>query len=130
MVEDAFLGVWHDASAEPPADAAARIRDLVRRRALALVGQQWLSMPSELDPGDGPSTEGRAAAVALARLSPPERRLLELADFEGATVHALAGILGLDEHTVCVQLAEALRSFRTLLREQEAADRQPSASSL
>lgn len=130
-VQEGFLAVWRGASGFSPERGAARawLLTLVHRRAVDMVRKsarrpEW---PTDIVPEAGPADdaadeaalleERRRVQTALGRLSPDDRRLLELAYYGGLTQSELAERLEVPLGTIKSRTSSALSRLHTLLRE-------------
>jgi RNA polymerase sigma-70 factor (ECF subfamily) len=132
-VQEAFLGVWRSAASFRPGRGTARswLLTLVHRRAVDLVRREERRAPVELWGWDGRTEsesaeqaawlqlERRRVRVALERLSPTQRRLLELAYYAGLTQSQIAARLDLPLGTVKRRTWEALARLRELLGDEQ-----------
>lgn len=127
-VQDAFLDVWRSAARFDArrASASTWILTLVHRRAVDLVrrqerGRSERAFVSSLLPEESAEDlvqlrdEQRRVQEALARLTAPQRHLLELAYYGGLTQSELAERLGLPLGTVKSRTYAALTRLRELL---------------
>lgn len=98
-------------------EATASVLQLARAKALlalrsdrGTVGGGGTSVPAPalVLPLSRFSAAGTAARAALARMEPLDRKMLELAYFEGSTVRDLASRFGMSEEAVRIRLRESL----------------------
>ncbi|HKP18385.1 MAG TPA: sigma-70 family RNA polymerase sigma factor [Gaiellaceae bacterium] len=125
VVEAAFLDAWREAFSFDPARArvSAWLLGFVHRRAVdAVRGERRrtagvAARSGALETGEAAAAgaEGEAVRAALAQLEPEERRVLELAYFEGYTQAEIAELLGEPAASVASTLHSALMTLRHLL---------------
>jgi RNA polymerase sigma-70 factor, ECF subfamily len=135
-VQEGFLAAWHGAANFSPerGSARARLLTLVHRRAVDMVRQSVRrhESPTEMIPEKRLGTtddtaadaalrdERRSVQVALSRLQPDERQLLELAYYGGLTQSELAARLDVPLGTIKSRTSTALRRLHAYLHEPEA----------
>jgi RNA polymerase sigma-70 factor, ECF subfamily len=126
LLHDVFLEVWRSARDYDRSRGKVRTWLVVRlrSRALDVLKSARVSRRSgddsviervvaEVEPGESPDRQ-RVRAV-LAELSPDQRRVLELAYFEGQSCSEIATALGVPIGTVKSRLAAGLNRLRQLL---------------
>jgi len=131
VVQDAFLKVW-DKAATYRADKApvltwllriARNRaiDVLRTRSPSRTPRPWdLEGEEEPDPPEALERSGMQAEVrqALDSLSPPQRRAVLLAFYQGKTHREIAAQLGEPLGTVKTRIRDALLKLREFLAQR------------
>ena len=129
VVEDVFVCLWDESASFDGGRSSLRCHLLLdaRSRSLALLrsigagqGQPRAGGPPRLALARGHSggTEAPAVSTGADVLSPEERRVVELAYFEGLSCREAAGILDLTEATVRARIDSGLR--RLLLADRGA----------
>ncbi len=136
VLQDVFWEAWEAAGRYDPGRGTVEAWLLVRARARAIdrlrsVRRKGMAIPSgegtgqavPVDPGPGPDSEAGdrlEVAGALQALPEPERRVLELAYWEGLTQTEIAERLGQPLGTVKTRMRQALGRLREIVRRRQA----------
>ncbi|CAN5591576.1 sigma-70 family RNA polymerase sigma factor [soil metagenome] len=134
-VQDAFVGIWRDASRFDAARASARSWMLAIARHRAIDAVRRRRPTSELPAGDAPPPaalvapdvwgdvsrrlDGAVVGEALGRLAPLQRQAIEMAYFGGLTQQEIASRTGAPLGTVKSRVRLGLLALRTEIEASE-----------
>jgi len=127
LLHDVFLEVWHKAAGYDAARGSVRSwlfvrvrsRAIDRARSLAVARRHGMAPAAEPDAAEAAlvaRAEAASVREALRELPEPQRRLVELAFFEGLSCAELAERCALPVGTVKSRLARAMGRLREQLR--------------
>ncbi len=132
VVQDAFCKLWRcDYSLKTENEAEALAHTTIRNLCLDELRKQDLRPSFSLDPErDAPIQRSvqeeieimehfqQVETIIEAELSPSERRVMHLKEYEGHSVEEIARIMDLSEAAVRMKLSRARKRIRTVYTEQ------------